>query len=439
MKYANLIWQNTELSSSIAQVNIGDTMQFISIDELYRYMGIDLGEIVNLSLKELKEYRGEKLVLPFNWNLFDVNYMNDNEIAISPDIIPVYIAVTDSSERCKKEYFNEKNVNYLKAHEPIGCRDKKTYNRLVELGVKAFVNGCMTITIPQRHSKIRKYYYFVDAPAELIKYVPKEYLTNSVCGSQQFYWDKKVNPYEIKEAVIEKYDEYFNNAKLVITSRLHVASPCIAAGIPVIFAKEQIDERLDWLSKYIPLYDRSQFDNIDWHPNALNIEDIKRVILENAKSMVVQACGNSGEVINYNKVHSIYEHVKVLDDCSYLSTVKNHFDSIFEQIKKNYKPYYSVWGANNACENLIRCISSEYPDMKLRKVIDKYKKGMLIGNDIISPEEYKYCNEEYLFVIPVGAYYDSRVIKEKQGIPDDSFVYCAQRYITEDLIMKNRD
>ncbi len=62
---------------------------------------------------------------------------------------------------------------------------------------------------------------------------------------------------------------------MVITSRLHVAAPCLAMGVPVIFAKSYVDHRYDVLEPFIPLYGEGDFASINWQPEAIDMEQTK--------------------------------------------------------------------------------------------------------------------------------------------------------------------
>ena len=203
--------------------------------------------------------------------------MKNEYFNISKDIIPVFLAMTIESGGFKEEYVNNHNMNYLKQYEPIGCRDAKTRDMLLKHGVKAYLNGCLTAVTKKRKCCGTKI-LLVDVPMEVEKYLPK--WNNEVeIYSQQKYFDNSFSIDDIRKLVDERYDYYFNEAKLVVTSRLHVASPCMAVGIPVVFTKNVVDARFPWLETYIPLYSKDSYGEIDWnHNNNPPFFDIKNVI-----------------------------------------------------------------------------------------------------------------------------------------------------------------
>ncbi|MBU5488421.1 hypothetical protein KQI77_09780 [Clostridium sp. MSJ-8] len=74
--------------------------------------------------------------------------------------------------------------------------------------------------------------------------------------------------------------EIKENAKLVVTRRLHVALPCIAMEVPVVLA-HQCDTglvevcRFSGLDRIIKVYKPEEFDSIYWNPNVPDIEWLK--------------------------------------------------------------------------------------------------------------------------------------------------------------------
>lgn len=70
----------------------------------------------------------------------------------------------------------------------------------------------------------------------------------------------------------EYYEELYDNASLVITSKIHCAQPCLAVGIPVVFICEQKSFRFDLLSNYILIYEIDQMSEINW---SLEIPDLE--------------------------------------------------------------------------------------------------------------------------------------------------------------------
>ena len=60
MKYANILFDGNRRSS----VNIGDDMQLVAVENLYKEMGIDYADVIRIGLSQLSSYDGEYVVLP---------------------------------------------------------------------------------------------------------------------------------------------------------------------------------------------------------------------------------------------------------------------------------------------------------------------------------------------------------------------------------------
>lgn len=388
MRYANIIWQNTEIvDSDYRTVNIGDTLQFFSIDYIYQLMGIKHDDIVYLSLYDLKSYRGEKLILPLNWALFDLNYMQDSKLVISEDIEPIFLAVTIESYNHKDEFFNKDNIEYLKKHEPIGCRDYITYKKLSEYGIDSYLNGCNTSLLPLREKKkTQKEILLIDAPIELEEYIPKSMMDSIVSMSQQYYCSQQLGYEEIRNSVKNHYEYIVDHAKLVVTSRLHVACPCIAMGIPVIFVKNKVDNRFSWFQTYIKLYNKNEFDKIDWNPSVIDTEDNKRKIL----NVVTKRIGGK-EITEdeWNALRDIYFYCEG-EVIKYQDTIQKNFGKIDTYLSEKYNVRdefeYVIWGMGKAAENFYEMMCKNYPKARLTGVIDSYRTGLFHEHKVVTPK-----------------------------------------------------
>lgn len=434
MKYANLYWQNTELADGeVKAVNMGDLLQFLTIDFLYSKMNIKKEEIVHLQMSELCDYEGEYLVLPLNWALFDKYYMKEEKMAISPYIIPVFLAVTIESVMYKEEYFNEYNINYLKRYEPIGCRDEYTLKQLQRYGIKAYLNGCLTAVLDKRivYSKPDKV-FLIDMPIELENYMPDSLNENIEYLSQQKYFASQQPIPDILEVVKEHYRRIEKEARLVITSRLHVASPCMAMGIPVILVKEKIDYRFSWIDKLLPLYGKGEWDSIDWNPKAVEYEDVKARIVNNALNRISGTYEDNKDAFG---ISEFYELRKKKVYRRFQEVLQNNIDKIYDFLAERYKKEdefcYSVWGIGAAAENLYKFMVSEYPNAKLRCAVDMYRKTEFHGVETIDPEAYTMEENEVMLVVAVKA---SNMAKEKfsaLGIPQDKYICAGDLFLNK--------
>jgi len=184
----------------------------------------------------------------------------------SPAIKPLFVSFHLNSSAADR-MLSEKGINYFKQHAPIGCRDRHSVRVLESHGIPAYFSGCLTLTLSgyRNPNPTREKCYIVDPlfnfpewpnlfasplrmlrglrkgdPARILK---KKQLLKQIFAPE-FYQSalhkKHVLPSagvtdEAQFSLAESYLRDYADAKLVVTSRIHCALPCLAMGVPVIF------------------------------------------------------------------------------------------------------------------------------------------------------------------------------------------------------------
>lgn len=444
MKYANF-FDTTRIN-----INIGDYLQFMAVHNVYRHMGVAEEDIYYIDFRDVMEYNGEELILPINFSVHD--FIRNGKIAISPKITPVFIALmldtVDASMETGAFLSDAYNRDYFLKHAPIGCRDIFTYNLLQKYGIPAYVNGCMTATLPRYSGKPGEKIIFADAPHALLPYVPEALLDQEcVVATQQYHFtEDEVKDYRrIFQFVASRYEFYKQNAKLVITSRLHVSLPCTAFGIPVILAKDYMDARFDFISNYIPVYDRTRYQDIDWQPAVPNIEAMKRRLIDLAASRIRAAmhCAQSSwkaTTVFLNaqdmKIQYAVPHVAFHKNGGrFLAWAEKHWDAAqTEPIP------YALWGASaNSADYWKELIEKNYPAAKLTAVFDRYKKGELFGLPLESPDNLADLPDVAVIVCAAGATSEARALFRRLGLEESRYCIVSDCFMTErDLLRKER-
>lgn len=372
MKYGLVTYgQNRVQIGTQLVLNVGDYMQWIAIANLYQYMNLGKEDIVELSAEDICTYSGEKLILPINYMWADLSYNQyviGNHVSFSDDIIPVFLGI--SFKKGSWDWTNEW-IGYFKKYEPIGCRDYATWKKLNELGIKAYLAGCLTATLPTKERVEGKVTYFVEAPKALEKYIPDElkkkskFVRHQMRVTEDEFYGKAGGMEKSKEFL----DEYSRDAKMVVTSRLHCALPCMALGIPVILAKEYFGYPFDLQRKFLPFYSYKDFGNIDWHPKKIDLEQYKIIALECAKKRLL------GENADYEIARLHAEYTQLYKD-GYVEE-KMGMDIFIDKIKKLYgekdKFDYALWGLSDNAEWIYEYIKEHYPLARLVKVIDNQR------------------------------------------------------------------
>ena len=156
---------------------------------------------------------------------------------------PLFLSFHISS-KSQRELTSPFSIAYFKQHQPIGCRDTHTLNLLQKHDVASFLSGCLTLTLPKYTGRRGDDILFVDVlrtnytssyrKAVVNQMVPKKYR-----GKIQFVthfsdeMKSKTSQERMNEAklLLDRYKK----AKVVFTSLIHCALPCIAQGTPVVF------------------------------------------------------------------------------------------------------------------------------------------------------------------------------------------------------------
>jgi hypothetical protein len=243
--------------------NVGDYIQSMAarqfLPKVDRYIGRE----------ELHEYRGPitKVIMNGHFMRYPYNWPP------SPDIVPLFVSFHMNPRRAEK-MLSDRAIAYFKSHEPIGCRDLNTVRLLREKGIEASYSSCLTLTLggTYRH-RADEDIFLVDVlyayptwktvfksfnslwktvrnrdirllgkRKALIEKICGEKIVRSasqmtqVCQTEGFGTED--SRFELADRILKRYER----AKLVITSRIHCALPCLAMGTPVVFVNGGFDK-----------------------------------------------------------------------------------------------------------------------------------------------------------------------------------------------------
>ncbi len=290
MKYALLKYK-----SYAGIFNIGDYIQSLAASQFLP----TVDELI--CREELDTYKGDSIKLVMNgWFLHEIEHWPP-----SVNIIPLFVAfhinfvAYDLLE-------SQSTIEYFRKHEPIGCRDYETMERLKKKGINAYFSGCLTLTLANSFKNNFKgnNVYIVDPPLEFSKSIRNVTLyfatllfnLKKVTRLVSKLYDKRTFEFAIKTAAYyyhysELFDDeillnaiyikhnvsenqfqsekdkfkyaknllkLYSEAKLVITSRIHCALPCLAMETPVLF----LDNSNKVISSACRLHGLLEFFNI---------------------------------------------------------------------------------------------------------------------------------------------------------------------------------
>lgn len=237
--------------------NVGDNIQSLAAKQFLP----KVDELIDRD--HMAGYKGGRTKIILNgWFSHNPEYWVPSE-DIDPLFVSFHVNNTAAPLMLSKE-----GIAYLKKHQPIGTRDKYTEKLLREKGIDAYFSGCLTLTLDSYkapESEREENIYIVDPlygytttrkvfqnlrsvgrnvlngkilelnkrEQHLKKIITSDLLKSAIYIDQEppakAYTTKQ--RFQMAEDLLYKYAR----AKLVITSRIHCALPCLALGTPVIF------------------------------------------------------------------------------------------------------------------------------------------------------------------------------------------------------------
>ena len=300
--------------------NIGDYIQSVAQEQFWRHVDCYV-EREALNTIESSE--------PINV-IMNAWYMwKPQNFPAASCINPLFVSMHVNS-KIEREFFRTEVVDYLKKYEPIGARDKGTQRMLERHGVKSYFSACLTLTLGMTYKTEKKsdkiifvdpYIFRKETPRLIVKSLIKacwhllkhpmkihrlakktnynftrisnysRWLDRHLCMASfyntycRLFSDEMLfnaeyvshtisnvgvtddEKMQLARDLIKRYAE----AKLVVTSRIHAALPCLAVETPVIFIpSEGLDATRENAGRFDGLEDL--FNVIRWRNGELFVE-----------------------------------------------------------------------------------------------------------------------------------------------------------------------
>ena len=265
--------------------NIGDYIQTIATEEAIRHCvgnNVEQVKFETVQRNRLTSHQGGTCVMQGWYEHQQLTFLP------GPDTRPVWVGTHFCSEaremiRCLLE--NSSSLHF----KDIGCRDKSTMAFCQSLGITAYFSRCLTLTLPKRNTieaQNANTVYIVDCTDEIIEYLPTDIKKEAKILSQRNYKFESWMDWRQSRTVAEQLlSEYKQNARLVVTTALHCAQPCLAMGIPVVFIHPEYNEEdrfssMDGILKQYSLKDLKE-GKVRFDEDAPDIEDLKIALLCN--------------------------------------------------------------------------------------------------------------------------------------------------------------
>ena len=393
MNYGNnhVNFANLALNETASITNIGDWVQILAIDNIYNKMEVNLRNVVRIPVDKISSYRGEKLILPINFPMFGI-------YDLSPDIIPVFLGLSVVHNSVARGL-------RLKQYEPVGCRDAHTFRELSSVGIECYHGGCLSITFSKREAEPKAgNIYLIGISDSVYDNLPVEIKREGI-RNDHVVIGNTIN-YSTTKAILHNYK---NDAKLVVTSKIHCAQPCIAMGIPVVFICENYSFRYEVISRYVPLYSKMDLISrrINWNTSAIEIEEEKKILVENAisriketyKSFVLNTKAETN-VSLIKEVDKIYSPKEQSQSKYELDVISEFVRYIARKYSENDEFAYAIWGVTQFAYAAYDEIKTRYPLSKLEMVIDKKNRKPFHGIIPVPSSELKGYDNVVMFAAP---------------------------------------
>lgn len=397
MKYGYMFYQKPlKPNMRTRPVNLGDPIQSCAVKNLYREMGIKEEDIIPVPRYDMANYNGEECVCVVN------SASNYEELAYDSHFMPPSSKVhaIPMSLHIHRE-IPEDELAFYKTCGGVGCRDLSTVNYLKGLGVDAYLTGCLTLTFPRRSKEVAEKadkIYFLDVPTDVMDIMPQEIKEKGIVLSNILRFN---NPgFSNRISVEDAYEEHRkgeerlqllrDTARLVVTSKLHVASPCLAMGIPVVLAKGHFGDRFGFIDRLIPTYTPEHYGEIDWNPQPVDFEEdkkkIKQVFFDKVRATVSRI-----------ELEKMWSEKNVIYKIDYATGTSRAVKKMGFP-KKEFS--YAVWGiVLSAAFYLDEAMKELVPQGKLVAGIDIAAEGKYCGADIIKPDEIKNLPEDTIIIV----------------------------------------
>ncbi len=365
--------------------NIGDHIQAYCIRQIYREMGID-----DIAMR-----------------LIDKAEMIDNAGA-TPSVIPICSYVPPGSVKFRLPYYKrnfavtlgisfagntslpEETIDWLKGQQPIACRDEETVHILEGYKLEAFLFGCLTATLPKRTDISRANKIFlVDLPESFLKYLPTEIAESPNVIRISHLVNPKLSPDNYLKMAEEYLNNYKINAKLVITSRLHCASPCMAMGIPVVFITDNRSGRLGWIDKLLPVYTPSKWSGVKYDVAPADFESTKKKMISFAKKRLREVYDKYTDIADVDafwKERPVFKYNNFIEDTFYRECpdLGNEFEFI-------------IWGLGSVGHAIYNFLINRFPESKLVCAVDRFLDGDFYGVEISRPDNILLHPQAFIF------------------------------------------
>lgn len=301
-------------ASYCSVANLGDYIQTIATEQAIKKCVQGAGDSItfeNVLRSSLTDHSGGTCVMQGWYEHQQLTFLP------GPDTRPVWVGTHFCSDarNMLKGLCDSSSIRF----RDIGCRDKSTMAFCQSLGMTAYFSRCLTLTLPKRsenEAQKANTVYLVDCSEEIIRHLPAEVKDGAKVLSQRNYpFENWMDWKQCRAVAIELLKEYRQHARLVITTALHCAQPCLAMGIPVVFIKPNYKEEerfssMDGITKLYSLNDLKE-GRVNFEGKVPEFEDLKAALIRNLELSMKEKLTDE-EQQERTKVRTFIEQYSIL-------------------------------------------------------------------------------------------------------------------------------
>ena len=242
-----------DLNRNLLNVNLGDYVQSIAANQFLHVS--DVGSY--FSRDNMSSLRGGDCAILNGWYRIKEKA---HLLAEGVNILPVSIHIHNKKE-LNDVVSVMRNWSNRGGGRRIGCRDLSTLKVLRDMGFDAYFSSCLTTTLFYEFGRIpfaeREGVVFCDVNFDKrfpLSILLKRRKMKKACEeillsykNEPVYKVTHMCPvsesHESRFALARSLLRLYSSAKVVITSRIHCALPCLAMGTPVILAVDNYDNK----------------------------------------------------------------------------------------------------------------------------------------------------------------------------------------------------
>lgn len=266
LKKVGIIWVQDS-------INAGDDVQTLAMHKLVKRLD-PVAEVVWLDREQLHLENTDNLthLIVSGWFMKKPQHW-----PLHPSLPkPLFISFHISREQGVDQFLQSPQYqSFWKKHQPVGCRDRGTRQGFEKLGIDAWFSGCATLTYaPRARSNSEPYgliadpFYFLRSPAYDAHQLRRVFGKQPSISLKHVTNADPTRPRKTQAVRLQETQELISliaNAEFVFTSRIHIALPATAMGVPVYFVTAGYDrtkhstDRFDGLLELFHIIDGTHF------------------------------------------------------------------------------------------------------------------------------------------------------------------------------------